>query len=184
MKRFLRFLALVLVLTGAAFAQDGRTTFRVGVTSFRDKAVTLREWQPTMDYLSQHIPGAHFEVVPLNLPEFEGALSRQKLDFLITNPQHYITVEAKFGVSRIATLVKNENGHVVNQFGAVIFTRADRADLQDIEALRGARVAATDKTSFAAYLIQYDILKKHGIDLEKDCDVRYLGFPHESPRNL
>ena len=168
-----------LLLPCAAWADDAGQVFRVGVTAFRDKAATQAEWQPTMDFLAARIPGTHFEVVPLNLPEFEGALQAKSLDFLITNPQHYIAVEAKYAVSRIATLVKKENDQVVNRFGGTIFTRADRADIRELAHIKGKHVAATDQTSFAAYLIQYDLLLEHGVDLQKDCQVQYLGFPQD-----
>jgi diguanylate cyclase (GGDEF)-like protein len=175
---------LLVVLVGAvlclccAVVAQAEQVFHVGITAFRDKSATFAEWQPTMDYLSARIPGARFEVVPLNLPEFEGALQSKSLDFLITNPQHYIAVEFKYAVSRVATLVKSEGGKIVNHFGAVIFTRAD-SDIQSLRQIKGKRVAATDKTSFAAYLIQYDLLLEQGIDLETDCQTQYMGFPQD-----
>jgi diguanylate cyclase (GGDEF)-like protein len=151
----------------------------VGVTAFRDKDATRAEWQATMDFLEDRIPGTRFEVVPMTMPEFGGALQTKSLDFLITNPQHYIAVEAKYAVSRIATLVKKENGQIVNRFGGVIFALADRADIREPIHIKGKRVAATDQTSFAAYLIQYDLLLEHGVDLQKDCQVQYMGFPQD-----
>ncbi|NVO05466.1 MAG: diguanylate cyclase [Rhodoferax sp.] len=179
MKRRLASAILCALCILSALAAQAEQVLRVGITSFRDKQVTYSEWQPTMDYLSARIPGTRFEVVPLNLPEFEGALQAKSLDFLITNPQHYIAVESKYAVSRAATLVKSENGHIVNRFGGVIFTRADRSDISTLAQVKGKRVAATDKTSFAAYLIQYDVLKAQGVDLETDCQTRYLGFPQD-----
>jgi diguanylate cyclase (GGDEF)-like protein len=162
-----------------AMAAQAEQVFHVGITAFRDKSATFSEWQPTMDYLSARIPGARFEVVPLNLPEFEGALKSKSLDFLITNPQHYIAMESRYAVSRVATLVKSEGGKIVNHFGGVIYARADSDDIQGLGQIKGRRVAATDKTSFAAYLIQYDLLLEQGIDLQQDCQLLYLGFPQD-----
>ena len=179
MTRILTLLFVLLTALGSAGAQNTQQLMQVGVTAFRDKTATLKEWQPTMDFLTASVPGIRFVVVPLNLPEFEGALQDKSLDFLITNPQHYITVEAKYGVSRIATLVKRENGQIVNQFGGVIFTHRDRTDISSLADAKGKRVAATDKTSFAAYLIQYDIFKQNGVDLDKDAKVRFMGFPQD-----
>lgn len=178
-RRLLWVLLLACSLLGGAFAQDGAHHFRVGITAFRDKASTVREWQATMDYLSSRIPGARFDVVPLNLPEFEAALRGRQLDFLITNPQHYIAMENRFGVSRVATLVKSENGKIVNRFGGVIFARADRTDLQELRDLRGKRIAATDATSFAAYLVQYDLFLQEGMDLPRDTRLNFMGFPQD-----
>jgi diguanylate cyclase (GGDEF)-like protein len=179
MRKTFGLLILILLWAVSAVAQVPEQVVHVGITSFRDKSATLKEWQPTMDFLMASIPGTRFEVVPLNLPEFEGALRDKKLDFLITNPQHYIAVEAIHAVSRIGTLVKRENGQIVNQFGGVIFARSDRTDIDSLASVKGKRIAATDKTSFAAYLIQYDIFKTEGIDLEKDCDTHFLGFPQD-----
>ena len=153
--------------------------FHVGVTAFRDKSVTLRQWQPTMDFLSTHVPDARFEVVPLVLSEFENELKNQKLDFLITNPQQYIAVEVKYGVSRIATLVTSQNGVVMNRIGSVIFARADRTNITDLKQIRGLRIAATDKSSFAAFLIPQDMLLDQGVDLLRDCQTMFLGFPQD-----
>ena len=162
-----------------AEATAGQQIHKVGITAFRDKSVTVREWQPTMDYLSAMIPGSRFEVVPLSLPEFEIALARRELDFVLTNPQHYILMESRYGVSRLATLVKRENGVQVNRFGGVIFTRSDRQDIQRLDDLRHKRIAAVDRTSFAAFLLQYDLLKDRGIDLDTDAQVQFLGFPQD-----
>lgn len=153
--------------------------YRVGVTSFRDKAVTLDEWGPTMAFLSAQIADARFEVVPLTLPEFEAALAHRELDFVLTNPQHYIVVEARFGVSRVATLVKRENGKVVKQFGGLVFARSDRQDIRGLEDIKGRRIAAVDRTSFAGFLLQYDLLMRAGVDIEQDCKLDFLGFPQD-----
>ncbi len=174
----LRCLALLLLwLTASAVCAE--QVYRVGVTSFRDKAVTLQEWGPTMSFLSAQVADARFEVVPLTLPEFEAALARRELDFVLTNPQHYIVVEARFGVSRVATLVKRENGKLVKQFGGVVFARSDRQDIRRLEDVRGHRIAAVDRTSFAAYLLQYDLLKLAGVDIDRDCQLAFFGFPQD-----
>lgn len=174
----LRFLACMLccLLASSAWAEQ---VYRVGVTSFRDKTVTLKEWGPTMSFLSEQVADARFEVVPLTLPEFEAALARKELDFVLTNPQHYIVVEARFGVSRVATLVKRENGQPVKQFGGVVFTRRDRQDIRQLEDVRGHRIAAVDRTSFAAFLLQYDLLKFAGVDIDRDCQLGFFGFPQD-----
>jgi len=179
MKRLLFAIFLAMLFATQPVWAGAEQVFRVGVTAFRDKAATVKEWQPTLDFLGTQIPGTRFEVVPLNLPEFEGALRAKSLDFLITNPQHYIAMESKYGVSRVATLVRSESGQVVNHFGGAIFARAERNDIAQLADLKGQRIAATDKTSFAAYLIQYDMLQQQGIDLEHDSTMLFMGFPQD-----
>lgn len=170
---------VALGFAGPAHGEDAQQVFRVGITSFRDKSVTLREWSPTMDYLAEKIPGSRFVAVPMNLREFEAAVGRGEIDFVITNPEHYILLESVHGVSRVATLVKRENGVLVNQFGGVIFTRADRDDIRKLEDVKGKRIASVDRSSFAAFLLQYDLLKEHEVDIDRDCQVDFLGFPQD-----
>jgi len=167
----------VALLVPSAWAQP--QILRVGITAFRDKDITIREWQPTMDFLSRQLPDLRFEAVPLALVEFQGAMKARSLDFVITNPEHYIVLEHEYGASRAATLVKSEGGVIVNRFGGVIFASAGRNDIATLSDLKGKRVAAIDKTSFAAYLIQYDMLKEQGIDLSRDCTVEFTGFPQD-----
>lgn len=175
----LLWLMVVVALSAAVADTPSETVYQVGITAFRDKTVTTREWQPTMDFLSSKIPGSRFVARPMNLAEFQLALGRKELDFVLTNPEHYIIMESLYGVSRLATLVKSANGKLVNQFGGVIFTRSDRPDINRLEDLKGKRVAAVDHSSFAAFLLQYDILKQHGVNLDTDSEVHFLGFPQD-----
>lgn len=175
----LAILAAALLLAGPAHGGKAEQVFQVGITSFRDKMVTVREWGPTMAYLSSQVPGARFEAVPMLLPELEAGLKNREVDFVITNPEHYIILETHHGVSRVATLVKKEQGQVVNRFGGVVFTRSDRDDIRTLKDVKGRTIASVDRTSFAAFLLQYDLLKENGIDIDKDCRVLFLGFPQD-----
>jgi diguanylate cyclase (GGDEF)-like protein len=175
-------LGLVVVCSGAVSASAANApvkTIRVGITAFRDKAQTVREWQPTMDYLAERIPGTRFIAIPMALPDFEVALPKGEIDYVITNPQEYILLESLFGVSRVATLVKRENDKIVGDFGGVIFTRHDRQDINNLADVRNRRIAAIDRLSFAGFLAQYDVLRKSGIDIDAEATLSYLGFPQD-----
>lgn len=173
-------LGLLLSLAPTAQGAEAEQVYHVGITAFRDKAATLRQWQPTMDYLGAQVPGAKFVAVPMALPEFEGTLAKGDTEFLITNPEQYAALDVLYGVNLLATLVSKEvNGKQVRQFGGVIFTRRDRTDIQRLEDLKGKTIASTFKDSFAAYLLQDDLLKQHGIDVDRDCKLLFLGVPQD-----
>jgi diguanylate cyclase (GGDEF)-like protein len=169
----------ILIWSVTAAAVSAEVVYKVGITAFRDKSATMREWAPTMAYLSSKIAGTRFVAVPGNLQELEAAIRAKDLDFVVTNPEHYILMEAVYGVSRVATLVKRENGQIVKQFGGVIFVRSDRADLRAPGDVRGKRIAAVDRTSFAGFLLQYDLLMQQGVDIEDDSQIDYVGFPQD-----
>ncbi|MBL8490275.1 MAG: PhnD/SsuA/transferrin family substrate-binding protein, partial [Rhodocyclaceae bacterium] len=88
-------------------------------------------------------------------------------------------LEARHHVTRIATLVRETGGRHVRQFGGVIFTRADRADLGAIGDIRGKRVAAVGPTAFGGFLMQAQVLREAGIDVSKDASMDFLGLPQD-----
>lgn len=58
----------------------------IGVLAYNGKQQALARWQPTADYLSQKIDSRDFEIVPLTHEEFEHAINKGQLDFILTNP--------------------------------------------------------------------------------------------------
>ena len=143
----LNVLVFFIVLLGwpdppAAYAVD--TGITVGVLAFRGDEIARERWEQTTDYLTAALPGYHFMLVPLDLRGMDEALKRGKLDFILTNPGNYVELEAQYGITRIATLKNVRQGQVYKEFGAVIFTRADRDNIRELRDLKHASFAAVD----------------------------------------
>jgi len=62
---------------------------RIAVMAIRSKEKALEEWQPTADYLTEHIAGHKFVVEPLNWEEMREAVANGRADFIVTNPGMY-----------------------------------------------------------------------------------------------
>jgi two-component system sensor histidine kinase TtrS len=153
----------------------------VGVLAHRgtDKAIAM--WTPTVEYLADRVPGREFRLVPLDLQEMPVALERGELDFILTNPGHYVELEAAHGITRIATLKNIRQGEPSKTFGAVIFTRATRDDIQTLADLRGKRFAAVDEGAFGGFQMAWRELKDAGIDPFADLrELRFSGFPQDN----
>jgi two-component system sensor histidine kinase TtrS len=153
----------------------------VGVLAYRgvDKAIAM--WTPTVEYLAARIPGREFRLVPLDLQEMPVALERGELDFILTNPGHYVELEAAYGITRIATLKNIRQGEPSKTFGAVIFTQASRDDIQTLADLRGKRFAAVDEGAFGGFQMAWRELKDAGIDPFTDLrELRFSGFPQDN----
>ncbi len=58
-------------------------TIEVGVLAIRGKLAAQQRWQPTMDWLSERIPGKHFVLKPFNLEEMAEAVKKVEVDFII-----------------------------------------------------------------------------------------------------
>ncbi|MFZ2890577.1 PhnD/SsuA/transferrin family substrate-binding protein [Sulfuricurvum sp.] len=152
----------------------------IGVLAFRSKANTLNEWQPLAAYLNSKISTYHFSIRPLSYAEFNDAAKADELDFMFTNPEHYIYLSAKYGASRMATLIRaNVSGKELTEFGGVIVTRSDRKDIQILSDLKGKNIAAVDELSLGGYLAQRVLLEKNGIDINEESTIHYTDMPHD-----
>lgn len=170
-------------LTISLFAesvQKQKSEAVIGVLAFRSKADTLNEWQPLANYLSNAISTHHFTIRPLSYSEFNDAAQADELDFMFTNPEHYIYLSAKYDASRMATLIRaNVYGKELTEFGGVIIVRKDRTDIEELSDLRGKKIAAVDELSLGGYLAQRVLLQKNGIDITKESTIQYTDMPHD-----
>jgi len=144
------------------------TSINIGVLASGTKGQCFDQWRPTAEYLQSALPGYSVNIVCLEYREVEKVVYDGLVDFTITNPAIYVNLEFIFGASRIATLRDRQGPEVSAQFGGVLFTKADRKDIQTATALKGKRVAAVDPLSFGGWLVNWRYLKQHGIDPFKD----------------
>ncbi|MDD2829978.1 MAG: diguanylate cyclase [Sulfuricurvum sp.] len=157
----------------------------IGVLAFRSKAETLQEWGPLAIYLSNKIPTHHFSIRPLTYAEFNKAAALNELDFMFTNPEHYIFLSSKYEASRMATLIRANVGEKeLTQFGGVIIARSNRHDIQTLNDLRDKHIAAVDKFSLGGYLAQRVLLQENGIYISKNSDIQFTDMPHDKVVNL
>ncbi|HZW24902.1 MAG TPA: EAL domain-containing protein [Gallionella sp.] len=174
------FALLVWLLPWQAAHAEPEQEVRIGVLAFRSLEQTGERWRATADYLNARLPGYRFSIEPMFFPELDMAVNRQRFDFVLTNPEHYVTTRADHGLSVIATLMPLAEGHPVSSFGGVIFTRAERGDIGGMADLRGKTVAAVSEQSFGGYLMQRWELSKQGVDIAELRAVRYTGMPQDN----
>lgn len=160
----------------ASTIQNGKEFVSIGVLAFNGKDQALKRWQNTADYLSNHIPSYQFEIVPLTHDEFVHAINKKQLNFVLTNPGHYIRLEIEFGATRIATFKSRYRDDVLTRFGSVIFVRSD-SDIHSYQDFKGRSMAAVSEQAFGGFLLARNELLKHGLDVTSDLELKWLGFP-------
>jgi diguanylate cyclase (GGDEF)-like protein/PAS domain S-box-containing protein len=170
----------VLLIAASQLACASDVPVKIGVLAFRPKDEMLARWQPTADYLSANIPGKKFSVAALNYAELEQAILAKQVDFVLTNPAHYIVMLKRSGLSTLATLIDNEGGKAVDSFGGVIAVRAARTDLQTPADLKGKTISTPDEQSFGGFTMQAYELKRMGLLANKDFRVLMTGMPHDA----
>jgi len=153
---------------------------RVGVLAHRGKDEALKAWTPTARYLSLEIPGHHFVIVPLNNDDIGPAVEYRDVEFVLTNPGSYAELEYSFGVTRIATLKSKTPQGGYSVLGAVIFSRADRTDIQTLGDLKGKRFMAVHENAFGGWWLAWREFKHQKINPYKDFKrLQFAGFPQD-----
>lgn len=152
---------------------------RIGVLAYRGKPRALQRWSATAEYLSTNI-GRHFQIVPVNLDEIGDAISAGYIQFTLTNPGNYVSLESRFGASRIATMQTREQGRTHVRYGAVIFTRGDNFEIQSLVDLKGKSFMAVSALAFGGFQMAWRELVEKGVDPFDDfSELRFNGFPQD-----
>jgi two-component system sensor histidine kinase TtrS len=171
---------LLVLLPGISMADPPGEICSIGVLAHRGPETAIRMWTPTIDYLSSQITEYKFRLVPLDLEGMHAAEERGELDFILTNPGHYVELESRYGISRIATLMNDRHGESSTTFGAVVFTAAHREDIRSLADLRGKSFAAVDEAAFGGFQMAWRELEDVGVDpFTELSDLRFMGFPQD-----
>lgn len=154
---------------------------KIGVLAFRPKPQTLTQWQPLAEALKQAMPEYDFVVNALTYPELERAVASRQLDFVLTNPGHYVMLAKRSGLSSpLATLATSEHGFRLNVFGGVMFTRAGQARLTSLKDLKNKTFAATSIDSLGGFQMQAYELSRAGVPVPRGDKLISTGMPHDN----
>lgn len=175
---------LIIISTFVVFPATARennsTIKRIGVLAKRGPEQCLAQWTPTADYLSARIAGYSFTIVPLDFEEINKAVETGSVDFVLANSAIYVELESLYGVSRILTLKNKRLDGAYTIFGGVIFLRADRADVNFLDDLKGKSFMAVKENSFGGWIMAWRELKEDGIDPYRDFSELSFGGTHDA----
>lgn len=171
----MRHLVLILLLLPLLVRAEA---LRIGVLAWQGEEEAQTQWQPLVAALQRALPQHQVQASYHDLANLEQALAERQLDFVVTNPGHYVALEARRGVTRIATQIIEPGQDSAHTVGSAVIVRADRSHLQRLEDLRGQRLAAVSADAFGGYQVVWAELKRRDIDPE-DGDPRTLftGYP-------
>jgi diguanylate cyclase (GGDEF)-like protein/PAS domain S-box-containing protein len=164
----------------AALAQPHQI-LNVGVLSFRPVDENQRIWHPLVDEVHKYNPNLDVNLTSGSLSEIEALVAQNKLDFVVVHPAAFVEMEYKYGITNIASLVRQEKygSQHLNRYGGVIVTLSSRHDIHSLKDVRGKTIATTHKEAAAAMLMQQEEFSKVGIDILKDCQMIFTGMPNE-----
>ena len=148
-------LGLSFLLAPNLQAKSDPTVYQFGVFAYKGVERTREEFAPVVAAINQTLDQERLQLQVLTQEEIYAGLAEQRLDFITTNPTHFLTARKKYKVSgALATLVKNHEGQPMRQLGGVILTRADQADIEGLSDLAGHSIAAPGPEFMGGYRAQ------------------------------
>lgn len=171
-------LLLAFAFLPARLAAEGTGEVRVGILAYQGSERAAREWEPTIVYLERALPGRHVTMAPFDLAGLTAAVAAHQVDFVITNPGHYVTLEADYGVTRIATVEDRLSQSPTAAVGSTVIARRERAYLVALGDLKGKRLAIVSRDGFGGFQILWREMSAIGLDPFSDlADLYDTGFP-------
>src|SRR5574343_114093 len=157
------------ISAGASALLPNSAVVRLGVLAFRGKDETEAQWRPLVLALNSRQTQFQVELKALHYPELEAAIQRREVNFILTNPGHYVALAERQSVrAPLATMLGKAEGHLLSHFGGVIVTLAERNDIRRLSDIRGKQVAASSLSSLGSYQAQMFELEQIGLDPQRD----------------
>ncbi|MBT9437759.1 MAG: PhnD/SsuA/transferrin family substrate-binding protein, partial [Desulfobacterales bacterium] len=171
---FLFTLLIAGLITGTSLGQENPV--KIGVLAIRGADQCLEKWSPTAQYLSARIPDRTFVIIPLDHKQIYPSVEKGEVDFILANPSFYVELEHRYRTNRIATLKNLCLDSFYTRYWGVIFWRADRSDIRQINDLKGKTFMATAEGSLGGWRMVWRELKEMGIDPYRDFkDLKFIG---------
>ncbi|MEA1969854.1 MAG: PhnD/SsuA/transferrin family substrate-binding protein [Thermodesulfobacteriota bacterium] len=171
------FIAVFLV-TSIALAED--SIIKIGVLAKRGPDRCIEKWSLTAEYLSSRIPMKKFVILPIDYDQIYSVVENSEVDFILTNPFFYVTLEKKYHADRIATLKNKVLDEISTTYGGVVFCKKQRKDIQHLIDLKGKSLMAVKETALGGWIMAWRELKEAGLDPFKDFDFLNFGNTHDA----
>ncbi|MCP4118823.1 MAG: phosphate/phosphite/phosphonate ABC transporter substrate-binding protein [Desulfobacteraceae bacterium] len=171
---------LVAMFLGVHGGAAGADDYKIGVLAKRGAIKALKKWKATGEYLTSQIPGATFEIVPLDFDQVNPAVQNSKVDFFLVNSSMFVTAKIRYNASAIATMINSRQGKALKSFGGVIITSIDNDDINSLKDMKGRSFMAVKKSSFGGWQMAYNEMKSAGIDPFKDFSKLEFGGKHDN----
>ncbi len=160
----------------------GAGDLRIGVLAWLGDQTAATQWQALgnalQTKLAAALPATRVRMAYHDMEGLENALAAGELDFVITNPGHYVVLEARHRATRIATQKIASDRDSEHAVGSAVIVPSERSDLQTLDDLRGKRIAATVPDGFSGWLTVWAELKRRGIDPERtEVTPVFAGLP-------
>ncbi|TVQ71846.1 MAG: response regulator [Oceanospirillales bacterium] len=183
---FTYFLTLLLLfscqlLAHPVVSESGpKATYQFGVFAYRGEEQTRLEFEPIIEAINRQLTNTQIELQVLTHEQIYQALESKTLDFVSTNPTHFLVARHRYDVSgALATLVRNHEGMPINALAGVMITQANNTQVNNLNDIQGKRIAAPGPEFMGGYRAQLFELYLAGIKLIEQ-EVFFTGSHSET----
>lgn len=167
-----------LLFAPLATAAHAAEPVRIGVLAWQGAEEAEISWAAQMRRLQKKLPTHPIALQHFDLAGMAAALAAGRLDFVITNPGHYVSLEAESGISRIATQVAETSRDPAHVVGSAVVVLDQRHDLQTLADLEDRTLAAVSPDAFGGYQLAWAELRRVGLNPEQgEPQPLFTGFP-------
>ena len=179
-------MACVLALaSGCAATSIGAQTpveIKVGVLAYLGTDEAENAWSRTLTQLNKALPSYRFTLTAGSKGFLTAAVAAHRLDFIITNPGHFLELKIDYSISALATEQNLDGYSSSDAVGAVIVALDRRGDLQRLDDLRGLKIAAVAPDAFGFLAAERELLQQ-GVEPGATTAV-FEGFPADGVFDL
>lgn len=167
-----------LLITGVSQAEPLKNEARIGILAYRGSDELRQEWTPLSEYLTEAVPDWSFRIVPMTLSSATEQIESGLIDFVVTNPGHFVTLNRDHRMSVLASRSqKKPDGRLSTEFGSAIITYKN-SGIKTLRDVAGKSVTAIGADAFGGFQVAWYELDRSGVDLFTDtASLTFIGFP-------
>lgn len=159
----------------AAPLADALETVTIGVQIIQDSAQEIAQWQLWAQQWQPAVPHLQVRILPLRWDALEAAVQAQQVQFVVSSPGHYVALEARHGVVRIASQLTETGVHSMHAVGSALVVAAD-SPWQHWSDLRQQPVAAVAQDAFGGYQVMAAQWRLQGLPASALQPI-FTGYP-------
>lgn len=152
---------------------------RIGVLAFDEPLKNFARWQPTIDYLNEHLPEYQFTLISGDIKSIEQLVASGTIDFVISNSVVYNQFQKNYQAVRVLSLDPLA-GTPQFAIGSAVIARRDMPDIQNWHEISQKHIVATMPEAFGGFQIMQREWLQQGIDpLQQFSHLQFVGLPQK-----
>jgi signal transduction histidine kinase/DNA-binding NarL/FixJ family response regulator/ABC-type phosphate/phosphonate transport system substrate-binding protein len=174
--KFLLVMLFSLAVSVGVYAQiappissEGKQIYQFGVFAYKGVERTQEEFAPVIEAVNQKLKNEYLNLQILSQDEIYLGLQNNTLDFVTTNPTHFLVARNQFEVTgALATLMKNHEGQPIHALAGVIIAHASNQRVNNLQDVKNKTISVPGLEYMGGYRAQAFELHLAGISLKNE----------------